>query len=296
MNRFKQYVEFWERLRARSVRHLKRVLKVESSAGASNAPIPTTKVLGSHKEVDLPASMAMEGLPAIYAIGDIHGRYDLLNRMLIAINEDCAEFPNQNSKPNVVFLGDYIDRGFQSKKVIDALIALQDQSLFEPIFLKGNHEEVFITFLKDAGIGAQWSNFGGRETLISYGVAPPKSLNDKDDWLRAQSELREKMPESHVAFLDGLKTFHQVGPFGFVHAGVRAGIPFEEQKDADRLWIRDEFLAGEKREDLFIIHGHSPVDAPYADHRRINVDTGAYYSGRLTAVKLTTNKALFLTI
>ena len=99
-----------------------------------------------------------------------------------------------------------------------------------------------------------------------------------------------------MEFLESLVTFYQIGPFGFVHAGVRSGVPFDEQTDKDRLWIRGEFLKAQKREDLFIIHGHSPVDSPYIDHRRINVDTGAYYSGRLTAVKLAGNEAVFLTL
>ena len=296
MKRFERIVKLWTRLRSLVLRAVEDVLGVEKRTRVTPQTPKSRPSIETHKDVDLPSSMAFDGLPAIYAIGDIHGRYDLLHRMLDAINHDCSEAATSEIKPQVVFLGDYIDRGFQSKKVIDTLIALKDQPLFDTVFLKGNHEDVLQTFLKDSAIGGQWSSFGGRETLISYGVAPPRSLTDADDWLRAHHELREKIPESHVAFLKSLKTFHQIGPFGFVHAGVRSGIPFEEQKDADRLWIRDEFLGAQKREDLFIIHGHSPTDVPYADHRRINVDTGAYYSGRLTAVKLDANKALFLTI
>lgn len=251
----------------------------------------------SVREVDLPKSLFMEDTPGIFAVGDIHGRYDLLHRMLDAIREDCIEnAAHDPQRPHVVFLGDYIDRGFQSKKVIDTLIDLQDQTDFEPVFLKGNHEAVFLSFLTDPSVGEKWSNFGGRETLISYGVTPPRDLSDADDWVRAQQELLNKIPKSHISFLENLVTSYQLGPYGFVHAGVKSGVPFEEQSDEDRLWIRGEFLNAKQREDLFIVHGHSPVNSPYIDHRRINVDTGSYYSGRLTAVKLTANAAVFLTI
>lgn len=263
---------------------------VDESAPATNARAPSIRM------VDLPKSLSMEDTPAIFAIGDIHGRYDLLYRMIEAVRADCIESAVDGLKPHVVFLGDYIDRGFQSKKVIDTLIELQEQSDFEPIFLKGNHEAVLLSFLDNPSVGEQWSNFGGRETLISYGVTPPRDLSDGEDWIRAQQELMQKIPPAHVEFLESLVTNYQLGPYGFVHAGVKSGVPFEEQSDEDRLWIRGEFLNASRREDLFIIHGHSPVDAPYIDHRRINVDTGSYYSGRLTAVKLTASAAVFLTI
>lgn len=248
------------------------------------------------RAVDLPAALPVEEIPTIFAVGDVHGRYDLLKRLMLAIEKECEQNLLSDAKPHIIFLGDYVDRGFQSKNVIDALMDLQKRAEFETVFLKGNHEEVLQAFLRDPSVGRQWSNFGGRETLISYGVTPPRDINNGDDWRRAQREFKNKIPEAHVEFLQSLVTFYQIGPYGFVHAGVKSGVPFADQSDNDRLWIRGEFLNAKNREDLFIIHGHSPVDIPYVDHRRINVDTGSYYSGRLTAVKLTTGSAVFFTI
>lgn len=295
MKPFNPITKAWDKVKEQAQDLKQRVLAARAGGPVPIAGSGTTE-LETHLEIDLPETVWTEDLPVIYAVGDIHGRCDLLERMLKAIREDCEIAPEAGPKPQVVFLGDYIDRGFQSRKVIQTLINLKDQSVFDPIYLRGNHEDVFQTFLKNPAVGPQWSSFGGRETLISYGITPPLSANAENDWLRAQADLRNSIPESHVKFLADLQNFHQIGPFGFVHAGVRSGVPFEAQKNEDRLWIRGEFLNAQEREDLFIVHGHTPVDEPYADHRRINVDTGAYYSGRLTAVKIEAKNAVFLTL
>lgn len=228
----------------------------------------------------------------VYAIGDVHGRADLLERLITAVRADCHDAP---LPATIVFLGDYIDRGFQSKQVIDLLCALQTESDFNTVFLKGNHEQALLKFLDDAAIGPDWSAFGGRETLISYGVIPPRNVKSVDEWRTAQTSLRQSIPVSHVEFLESLPSHHRIGSFGFVHAGIRPGIPFAEQSDEDRLWIRDIFLNAPNKEDLFIVHGHSPVDTPFVDHRRVNIDTGAYFTGTLCAVKLTNSGMSFIT-
>ena len=249
MKIFQRISELWSVAKTRIAED---VLQLDSNIPdkvhrVSNSDTPDTR------NVDLPRSLDLEDIPAIYAVGDIHGRYDLLHRMIQAIKEDCIENKPPIHKPLVVFLGDYIDRGFQSNKVIETLKELKNESEFEAVFLKGNHEHVLLSFLNNPSVGAEWSNFGGRETLISYGVTPPLNINDDNEWKRAQNELREKIPSDHVEFLESLVTFYQIGPFGFVHAGVRSGVPFDEQTDKDRLWIRGEFLKAQKREDLFII-------------------------------------------
>jgi len=228
----------------------------------------------------------------VYAIGDVHGRADLLNALLEVIVEDCK---SSSGRPHLVFLGDYIDRGFQSREVISTLIELGRDDTYETVFLKGNHEQALLRFLHDHKIGPDWANFGGRETLISYGISPPKSVNAVEEWQAIQKELVQTIPSQHVDFLEKLSISHKIGPYGFVHAGVKPGIPYEEQTDEDRMWIREEFLDAKDKEDLFIVHGHSPVNAPYSDHRRVNVDTGAYFTGRLTAVKIVGDKMSFLT-
>ncbi len=228
----------------------------------------------------------------VYAIGDVHGRADLLHALLDVIAQDCK---TTTERPHLVFLGDYIDRGFQSQQVINTLIGLDRDDAFETVFLKGNHEQAMLHFLKDHRIGPDWAAFGGRETLISYGIAPPKSVNALDQWEPIQKELVETISEEHTAFLEALPVSHKIGPYGFVHAGVKPGIPYDDQSDEDRLWIREEFLNAKDKEDLYIVHGHTPVNAPYSDHRRVNVDTGAYFTGRLTAVKILGDKMSFLT-
>ena len=228
----------------------------------------------------------------VYAIGDVHGRADLLKRLITAVRLDRED---ENAPATIVFLGDYIDRGFQSKQVIDLLCELQAGSEFQTVFLKGNHEQAMLRFLDDPAIGPDWSAFGGRETLISYGITPPVNVKSVDQWRDAHQSLKQSIPESHVDFLESLPSHHRIGNFGFVHAGIKPGIPFDEQSDEDRLWIRDVFLNAASREDLYIIHGHSPVETPFVDHRRINIDTGAYFTGTLCALKLTNSSMSFIT-
>lgn len=228
----------------------------------------------------------------VYAIGDVHGRADLLHALIDVIVQDSRGY---SERPHLVFLGDYIDRGFQSREVLSTLIELGRDDRFETVFLKGNHEQAMLRFLHDHKIGPDWANFGGRETLISYGISPPKSINAIDEWEPIQKELVQTIPNQHVEFLEQLAVSHKIGPYGFVHAGVKPGVPYEEQTDEDRMWIRDEFLNAKDKEDVFVVHGHTPVNAPYSDHRRVNVDTGAYFTGRLTAVKIEGDKMSFLT-
>ncbi|MEL6827620.1 MAG: metallophosphoesterase family protein [Pseudomonadota bacterium] len=267
---------------------------IPQKVGGPGAPVqPTAEPLSLGADVELP--VPQESLPnhPVYAIGDIHGRYDLLVKLVKTLRDDFAD---SGDNAELIFLGDYIDRGFQSKNVLDALIELERDTSVKTVFLRGNHEQVMLTFLQDASVGPDWGKFGGRETLISYGVIPPRSVIATEEWEKSRVELNASIPKDHVEFLEKLQTSYKVGPFGFVHAGVRSGVAFDEQSDRDRMWIRDEFLTADDREDLFIVHAHTPTKMPYADHRRINIDTGAYYSGRLTAVRLDQKMARFLSI
>lgn len=227
----------------------------------------------------------------IYAIGDIHGRADLLSRLIERIEQDCAGF---RGRPSLIFLGDYVDRGFQSRQVID-LILSDRLAPFDLHCIKGNHEAAMLTFLRDHAFGPRWAAYGGRETLVSYGIRPPRNVTKLDEWEAAHSELVRTLPRSHEMFLLKLQHSVRIGPYGFVHAGVRPGVPFEEQQESDLLWIREEFLRSSVPHEVIIVHGHTPVDRPYQDARRINLDTGAYFSGRLTAVRLEGREVSFLT-
>lgn len=223
----------------------------------------------------------------IYAIGDIHGRADLLDAMLDAIAADCGDI----SKAQLVFLGDYVDRGEDSRTVIDRLIELS-KSKTDTVFLKGNHEASMLDFLSNPEDLPHWLNWGGLETAESYGVdaALPNDL--------LAGELQKNIPPEHLKFLKSLSLTHKEGDYLFVHAGIRPGSPLEEQTEEDMLWIRSRFhnASVSDRPDFVVVHGHTPEDKPVDAGWRINVDTGACYGGALTAVVLEGAERWFLSV
>ncbi len=226
----------------------------------------------------------------VYAIGDVHGRADLLSKLLDKIEADRAGL---EQKPSLVFLGDYIDRGLQSRQVIDTLLS-DRLDAFQAYYIKGNHEDALLSFLSDPSFGPKWAAYGGRETLVSYGVRPPRSLSFNAEWEQAHDAFLKAIPNAHQTLLRSMPTSVQIGGYGFAHAGLRPGKKFAEQNDHDLMWIRDEFLNENGTFDVMVVHGHTPVDKPHNDHRRINVDTGAYFTGRLTAAKLTGTDVAFI--
>ena len=154
------------------------------------------------------------------------------------------------------------------------------------VALKGNHEEAMLEFMGDAAFGPVWAQHGGGATLASYGVAPPANRMDDAEWERARRELNAALPAAHRAFLEGLGLSARRGDYLFVHAGIRPGVAIEEQTARDMLWIRREFLDHGKPLGPVVVHGHTPESRPFEGPHRIGVDTGAYSSGRLTAVRL----------
>lgn len=228
----------------------------------------------------------------VYAVGDIHGRADLLIRLMQDLREDTARGEYQG-RPILIFLGDYIDRGFQSKEVIDFLLS-DIVSPFETYFLKGNHEAAMIQFLSDPSIGPRWAEYGGAETLVSYGVQPPRTRTSMDEWKQASASLNAALPPQHLDFLSRLDLSVRVGDYLFVHAGVRPAVPLDMQTEQDLLWIREEFLGDRRELDAVIVHGHTPERKPYRDARRIGLDTGAYLSGRLTAARFEHDNVEFI--
>jgi serine/threonine protein phosphatase 1 len=234
--------------------------------------------LRSHKVRRLPR--LPEGI-RIYALGDIHGRSDLLKQMFTVIDADIAR--NPIGRPIEVFLGDYIDRGPDSAHTLDLLI---ERSLSrETVFLKGNHEAHFLEVLRDPAKLEDWRQFGGLQTLMSYGIQP--TLNpDASEQADLISALTNVISRDHLRFLRGLKPSFVCGDFFFVHAGVRPGIPLNEQQETDLLWIRNEFLDSDENFGKFIVHGHTPVREPDIRPNRINIDTGAYATGNLTLLTI----------
>ena len=225
----------------------------------------------------------------IYAVGDIHGRADLLDAVLKRIDADLEQ--NPISVGIEVYLGDYIDRGPASRDVIDLLVARN--RTFRAVFLKGNHESYLTDFAANPSILEDWQQFGGIETLMSYGIVPPIDKG-VDTQARLAAAFDQALPVSHRRFFSNLRTSFTCGDFFFVHAGVRPGIPLTKQREDDLLWIRQDFLLCEEEFSKIIVHGHTPVPEPDIRPNRINVDTGAYATGRLTCLKLEDDRIDFI--
>lgn len=227
----------------------------------------------------------------VYAVGDIHGRADLLQKLLSKIDADRATLPD-GQKVILVFLGDYIDRGFHSKEVIDCLIAL-DWPNVELVYLAGNHEDMLLQFLDDPAEGQLWMGVGGLAALASYGVYVAEDC-DVDGMLHASQELQQKMPAPHIDFLRNLKEHYRVGDYYFVHAGLRPAIPIEAQRRSDKLGIRREFTKSGYDFGFCVVHGHTGVRSPERHNARIAVDTGAFATGILTAAVVTGSHVSFI--
>jgi serine/threonine protein phosphatase 1 len=230
----------------------------------------------------------------VYAVGDVHGRADLLEKMHAAILKDALDVPAERKV--VVYLGDYVDRGPHSKKVVDLLLE-RPLAGFERVHLMGNHEAFLIEFLNDLEAGPGWFFNGGLATLASYGVKIGKHDELSYDVLqRVQEEFRSKVPATHLAFFRALEFSRTEGDFFFVHAGIRPGEPLDNQTDEDMLWIREEFLGSAEDYGKVIVHGHTITWEPEVKPNRIGIDTGAFASGVLTALVLEGREQDFLTV
>jgi serine/threonine protein phosphatase 1 len=228
----------------------------------------------------------------IYAIGDIHGRLDLLRQTHERILADART--SSVSRKVVVYLGDYIDRGSESRGVIDLLL---DQPLpgFQSVHLKGNHEQALLDFLQDSAVAMEWFFYGGDATLASYNVARPTPGGGPEALLKVQGDLRANLPARHLDFYRSLALSHREGDYLFVHAGVKPGVPLEAQREQDLMWIRDEFLSSDVDHGCVVVHGHSITPRPDVRKNRIGIDTGAYATGRLTCLRIEQDEREFLT-
>lgn len=225
----------------------------------------------------------------IYAIGDIHGRLDLLTLLHQQIRDDAQTAVGDKL---VVYLGDYIDRGPASRAVIDALIAAPLPG-FARVFLKGNHEDMMLRFLAGPP-DPLWLFNGGIATLASYRVIDADFVPGHWDLELLQQRMRSALPPSHGDFLLNLSLKHEEGDYLFVHAGVRPGVPLDAQQPEDLMWIRAPFLKARKPFGRRIVHGHTITEAPEVTENRIGIDTGAFYSDCLTCLVLEGDQVRFL--
>ena len=225
-----------------------------------------------------------------YAIGDVHGRLDLLEDLLDQIASDNAG--RRPAKTYLIFLGDLIDRGPDSRGVIDLLLS-RPPVFARPVFIKGNHEEFFLRILDgEEDTVVDWLTYGGYQCCESYGVTQGWTLNATAREI--QERLRKVVPASHRAFLENMADSFQFGDYLFVHAGIRPGVPLEAQTSKDLRWIREGFLDDRTDHGVMVVHGHTIVGSPEQHPNRIALDTGAYRSGVLTALGLEGRDRWFL--
>lgn len=221
----------------------------------------------------------------IYAISDIHGCAHQLKQMLRVIDADLTH--RRPGHAIEVFMGDYIDRGPDTRSTLDILVERSRHG--NAVFLKGNHEAFLVDVFEDPSLFDDWLRVGGAQTLMSYGLAPDARQEERSSLLR---ELLRAMPPEHLEFLDNLQPTFTCGDFFFVHAGVRPGVDLSEQQESDLLWIRDEFLQSEERFSKYIVHGHTPVRSAELLENRANIDTGAYATGNLTLMSIQGSRML----
>ena len=230
----------------------------------------------------------------LYAIGDVHGRADLLDALLRKIEADVAE-AEPRGRPILLFLGDYVDRGPDSKGVISRILELSDDPRFRVCALRGNHDQYVLDFFETPEIAATWLDYGGGATLLSYGVTPAPTRTNVAAWKPVADALMLAMPREHLAFLNKTVLSAKFGDYVFVHAGVRPNVELEDQEATDLLSIRKAFL--KSRDPLprrVVVYGHSPVDRPYIRDGKMGLDTGAYATGVLTAARIYENSVRFL--
>ena len=225
-----------------------------------------------------------------YVVGDVHGRLDLLEKLLAKIHAEQEQ--QALDKVLLVFLGDLIDRGPSSAQVLERL-RTYDRPGVRPIFLLGNHEEVLLRILKgDAELITRWRCFGGTECLQSYGIEPARLDNiSDDDSLRI---VREAIPGEHVRFVESFANSCRFGDYLFVHAGIRPGVKLEQQTQTDLRWIREPFLYDDRDHGVVVVHGHTISPQVEELPNRIGIDTGAYRTGILTALAIEGTDRWFL--
>lgn len=225
-----------------------------------------------------------------YAVGDVHGRLDLLDQLLAKIHDDLRHRPAR--KVLLIFVGDLIDRGPNSAQVVERLRTYSHPDV-RTVFILGNHEEVLLRILAgDAELITKWCWFGGTECLNSYGVDTAKlaTISVED----ALGVIRAAIPKKHVEFIESFDDSCRFSDYLFVHAGIRPGVEIDQQRQSDLRWIREAFLFDETDHGFIVVHGHTIRPEVEVRENRIGIDTGAYQSGVLTALAIDGSESWFL--
>jgi serine/threonine protein phosphatase 1 len=261
---------------------------------ATKVPMPREMLkrwLTRRPRVTVDTARVPNGL-RVYAIGDIHGRADLLRLLHRRVAADAAN-ADPATRKIAIYLGDYVDRGLHSREVIDVFL---EEALpgFETIHLRGNHDHEFLAFLEDPVRSAAWLRYGGDATVYSYGVRLAADTPAEERLVLLGERLREAVPPSHVEFLAGLPFTCEVGDYLFVHAGIHPDKALDQQTPEDMLWIRDAFLEADCDFGKVVVHGHSVTEVPEMRENRIGIDTGACYTNALTCLVLQGNRYGFL--
>ncbi len=238
----------------------------------------------AHPEASLPVGKR------VYAVGDIHGRLDLFQRLIAAIEEDDAA--GGAADTTVILLGDLVDRGPDSAGVIARARAWQGDRKVR--ILAGNHEEMFLRSFEKIEVLKHFLRFGGKETVLSYGL--DRRAYQSASVEQVQAMMHAEVPAEDRAFLEGFEDMIAIGDYLFVHAGIAPLVPFEEQRTDDLRWIREPFLSHTEPFGAVVVHGHTITDEPQDRGNRIGIDTGAYLSGRLTALALEGASRRYLTV
>jgi serine/threonine protein phosphatase 1 len=227
----------------------------------------------------------------VYCVGDVHGRDDLLRQMAERVEADSERSSVNHAV--TVFLGDYVDRGLGSMRVVEQLARGEWPTPI--IALAGNHEDLLMAFLENEGAFQTWRSLGGLETLHSYGVNVASAMA-KRDFGAVQAAFAARFPEPHRQFLENLKVSVALGDYFFCHAGIRPGVPLDRQDRNDLVTIRDTFLSSEAEHGKLVVHGHTPSVVPEIRSNRIGIDTAAYATGRLTCLVLEKDERRFLQV
>ncbi len=257
-------------------------------------PMQFLKTLFSKQKTPPAAVFRPDDGHLIYAVGDIHGRVDLLDRLLDMLAAD-HQVRWGADRCTLVFLGDYVDRGFHSKQVLDRLLGLS-LDWADVVCLKGNHEDMMLDFMLDPVTNEAWLHYGGLATLASYGVTlQDNAETGMPDSVKASKDLQAALPDQHFLFLRDAPLSYRSGDYFFVHAGIRPGVPLNAQDPHDMTFIRQDFTDSTKDHGVRVVHGHTGVQNPLLLPNRIAVDTIAYATGRLTAAAIQDDTVDFIT-